>query len=80
MIRIIAKNVKKLLEIRFKGIITVKSTSYDALIVQIDTDKFVYRTVVYHVTNYMLFEQGSISIADKIGQEYRKYINWYFYK
>lgn len=80
MIRIIAKNVKKLLEIRFKGFVTVKSTSYDALIIEIDNGRFVYRGVVYNVTNYMLYEQGSISIADKIGREYRKYIDWNFYK
>lgn len=80
MIRIIAKNVKKLLEARFNGFVTVKSTSYDALIIEIDNGRFVYRAVVYNVTNYMLYEQGSISIADKIGREYRRYIDLNFYK
>lgn len=80
MIRIIAKNVKKLLEARFKGIVTVKVTSYDALTIEIDNGRFVYRDVVYNVTDYMIYEQGSISIADKIGREYRTYIDWNFYK
>ena len=80
MIRIIAKNVKSLLNNRFKGIITIKATAYDALFVEIDNGRFVYRTVIYNITNYMLYEQGSISIADKIGREYRQYIDWYFYK
>lgn len=80
MIRIIAKNVKKLLETRFKGIVTVKTASYDALIIEIDNGRFVYRDVVYNVTKYMIYEQGSISIAEEIGREYRKYIDWNFYK
>ena len=80
MIRVIASNVKKLLANRFKGIVTVKVTSYDALTVEIDNGRFVYRDVVYNVTDYMIYEQGSISIADKIGREYRQYIDWNFYK
>lgn len=80
MIRIIAKNVKNLLSNRFKGIISIKTTSYDAFIVEIDNGRFVYRTVIYNITNYLLYEQGSISIADKIGREYRTYIDWNFYK
>ena len=80
MNRVIANNVKKLLKNRFKGIITIKTMPYDAFIVEIDNGRFIYRTVIYNISNYLLYENGSISIADKIGREYRQYIDWNFYK
>ena len=80
MVRIIAKNVTKLLAQRFKGYIHVSVVNVDTLVIDIRNGRFQFHTCIDSVYILMYNGMSSNDIADIVSAEYRFRINELFFK